>query len=105
MNRENEIKCNSCGASIVFKNEYQKEQDCPYCGEKIINPFYYDNKRINTNTKNPVLDPSVFKTRPTLNFKTFFLLLLFTFVIGGLIYYIVIYFKQVQWDKKHGLRK
>ncbi len=103
MNRENEIKCNSCGASIVFKNEYQKEQNCTYCGEKIINPFYYDNEK--TNTKDSVLDLSVFKTRPTLNFKVFFLLLLFTFVIGGLIYYIVIYFKQVQWDKKHGLRK
>ena len=103
MNRENEIKCNSCGASIVFKNEYQKEQNCPYCGEKIINPFFYFFEK--TNTKDSVLDLSVFKTRPTLNFKVFFLLLLFTFVIGGLIYYIVIYFKQVQWDKKHGLRK
>lgn len=88
-----EHKCPNCGASCNIKRGIVVDK-CDYCGSVF-------GERENVVTSTPTTKSWAPK-RPEFNPILCLFLMMFSFMIGGLIYFFVIHAKQKEWDETYG---
>ena len=109
-----QAKCPNCGANIIV-DETKDAGICEYCNsafvtEKAVSNVYNSNNVTNNNQvinnyyNNASMDPGYAKVprRPRPRVKIWLaLLLLFFYIVPGILYIIYIKYKQKKWDDKY----
>lgn len=86
-----EYRCSRCGANIKIK-EGAVADKCEYCGSLLD----VKNEKLNNGK-----DLNNIPQRPEFSFAIFILLMFFG-VVFAVVYYILVHYKQKEWDQMYG---